>query len=103
MDWIFAVDAVSVPAVLMIDPVIAVTLTAAPLIAPLISALAPKLTLPPETTVIDPKTDVTVEPITIFVAFGEVNKIFPTAMTALLIVNIPPLCMRFPYSVRAIF
>ena len=89
--WILAVDAVNVPAVLMIDPVVAVTLTAGPLVAPLISALAPRSTLPPAVTVIDPDNDVTVWPITIFVALGEVNNIFLPAVTGALIAKIPPL------------
>ena len=74
----------------MIDPVVAVTLTAVPLVAPLIKALAPRLTLPPAVTVIDPDSEVTVEPIVILPAPCVVNNMFPPAVIALLIVNAPP-------------
>lgn len=77
------------PPVLVIDPVVAVTLTDVPLTAPLIKALAPRLTLPPvAVTVIDPSVDCTVEPITTFWLFAELNIMFPPAVTKPLIVNV---------------
>jgi len=75
----------------MIDPVFAVTLTAVPLIAPLISALAPKLTLPPAFTVIGPKTDVTVEPITILAAGAKATKEMPPMPVVVM-----PLVVKLP-------
>jgi hypothetical protein len=73
----------------MISPVLAVTLTDVALIAPLIRALAPRLTLPPAVSVIDPKTDVTVEPITILAVFAALNDMLPPAVTKPLIVSVP--------------
>ena len=77
----FAVLAIKVvPVLLVIDPDEAVTLIAAPLIAPLIKALDPKLTLPADDTVIVPKADVTVAPIATLAALFDVNPIAPPAV-----------------------
>ena len=73
---------------MLIDPVVAVTLTDVPLTAPLTKALAPRLTLPLAVTTIDPSVDVTVEPITTFAALAELSVIFPPAVTVPLIVRV---------------
>ena len=57
----FAVDAVNAPAVLMIDPAVAVMPTAPAAEELVTSALAPKYTLRPEDTVIVPEEEVTLE------------------------------------------
>jgi hypothetical protein len=64
LTWIFAVNVVSVPAVLMIDPVVlapAVMLTAGLAVDHVIIALAPKFTLTPPLKVIVPYPLLTVE------------------------------------------
>jgi len=58
------------------------------LIAWLINALAPRLTLPLAVTVICPMADVTVELMTILAAFAELSVIFPTALIEPLIVRV---------------
>jgi hypothetical protein len=89
VDWIFAVLAVSVvPVLLLIDPAVAVTLTDVPLIAPLINALAPSVTLFAPVTVIDPNTDVTLEAITTFWALPELKVMFPPAVIEPFTVNV---------------
>ena len=55
--WILAVDAINVPAVLMIDPAVEVMLTA-PAAALVMTALAPKFTLRPALNVMIPEEEV---------------------------------------------
>jgi hypothetical protein len=58
------------------------------LIAPLINALAPSVTLFAPVTVIDPNTDVTLEAITTFWALPELKVMFPPAVIEPFTVNV---------------
>ena len=93
-------DAINVPAVLAIDPVVAVTLTAVPLVAALIKALAPRLTLPPAVTVIDPDAVVTVEPIVILPVLAKVAKLMlPVPVVVIpLVVKLPVPAVKLKFT-----
>ena len=62
-------------------PVVAVTLMAVPLTAPLTNALAPKATPAAELIVIEPSVDVIVELTVVAPAFAVVNEMLPPAVT----------------------
>jgi hypothetical protein len=95
--WIFAVPAVNVPAALLIDPAVAVILTAFRLVValtaddPVTIALAPKITLRPALNPIVPEDDVTVELIVRSpVVVAAANVMFPAVLTGLLITSPRP-------------